>query len=521
MIQYGIANTMTVTNNMFLEKHLYIGNNTIDTDIKVSNLATQYKTINHGLVDSKKFIPLDNGLYHTTVSDLTVGDIIEIAKYFDLVALLDQPKNEWSHSKLLFTSYNLMRELEKAGHKIKFKDNKNIVSFSNFEQLLKTNKSFCIYPWINVVLEDNKNTKICARSSYDMSEIDNIKNWQHNPRRLEIKNKMLAGEKLTEICKTCYNYENVGAESYRQFETKEWVNHLDIETLDDLKKIKEPYYYEIRLSNKCNVMCRGCQPRYSHLIDKESKKFNISPLFPQKPISYGTLDVIQINSLTNKHRVYLTGGEPSIMTDVYRFMQQCIDKGKTDFNLTMSTNGEKFSSKFLRLSEKFSNMNFSFSLDGFGRVNDYWRWGTHWENIITNMKTCENMGHSININCVPGIYNVTNLHLLYEFLDNEFPDTSVYIQYSYTPIQSAFNHPDHDMVISSMEKCKKTKVYQSNGKTNKTGIDALYDHYIKKPQTNIQHLKEFFEYNDKLDHARNSKLGDYIPELEACRKYIY
>jgi hypothetical protein len=32
-------------------------------------------------------------------------------------------------------------------------------------------------------------------------------------------------------------------------------------------------------------------------------------------------------------------------------------------------------------------------------------------------------------------------------------------------------------------------------------------------------LKDFFDYNDQLDRARGTRLGDYIPELEAARKF--
>ena len=60
-----------------------------------------------------------------------------------------------------------------------------------------------------------------------------------------------------------------------EFETKEWLSKLGISSLEDLEKIDRPYYYEIRLSNKCNLMCRSCKPEHSHLIDKEYKKFKI------------------------------------------------------------------------------------------------------------------------------------------------------------------------------------------------------------------------------------------------------
>jgi hypothetical protein len=63
-------------------------------------------------------------------------------------------------------------------------------------------------------------------------------------------------------------------------------------------------------------------------------------------------------------------------------------------------------------------------------------------------------------------------------------------------------------------------MYQSNGKSCKSGIDGLYQHYSSNPTFNVKHLKMFFDYNDQLDRARGVKLADYIPELEDCRKYI-
>ena len=121
---------------------------------------------------------------------------------------------------------------------------------------------------------------------------------------------------------------------------------------------------------------------------------------------------------------------------------------------------------------------------------------------------------------VPGIYNITNLHLLYEFLDQEFPSVSIYLQLNYIQEQSPFNHPNTDLAIYSLERCKQTSVYYSNGKSNKTGIDSLYEHYKTNPKCNTELLKKFFKNNDQLDLARGSKLGDYIPELEAVRYLV-
>ena len=62
-------------------------------------------------------------------------------------------------------------------------------------------------------------------------------------------------------------------------------------------------------------------------------------------------------------------------------------------------------------------------------------------------------------------------------------------------------------------------VRNSNGKSCKSGIDSIYNHYINNPVCDVASLKDFFAYNDQLDRARGTKLIDFIPELEAARKY--
>jgi threonyl-tRNA synthetase len=110
--------------------------------------------------------------------------------------------------------------------------------------------------------------------------------------------------------------------------------------------------------------------------------------------------------------------------------------------------------------------------------------------------------------------------LLYEFLDKEFPFTTVYLQLNYEKNQSAMNHPDAEMVVKSMERCMQTGIYYSDGKSNKTAIDSLHSYYSNSPECNLVDLKDFFEYMDTLDAIRGVRLKDYIPELEDCRRFI-
>jgi sulfatase maturation enzyme AslB (radical SAM superfamily) len=501
---------------------LFLGNNDQSTDLEVTRLAHTHNTHNHGLISDAEFVPKQPGFWHTSVADISWGGMLQLAARFDSIIMLDQPQNEWSHWKCMLATCRIMLSLETSGKHTVFRDNNNTKKVLYWIDLVyKKNKSFCIYPWINLNNEGTQ-TKLCARDKGTVTQIDKILDWSKDPAYNKVRQAMINGESLPEHCQVCYDYENKGMESYRQFETVDWVTQLQLADTDDLAGITRPHFYEVSTGNHCNIKCRGCTPVYSKPIQIEAKKFRISPPIPFASASkVYSLDLIDIDTLDSNSSVYFQGGEPTIMPEVSKFMQQCIEKKRTDFFLTMCTNGVKITRRFLDLVAYFSNVNFSFSMDGFDRVNDYWRWGSQWQQVVDNAHRVHSLGHNVSINTVPGIYNVTNLHLLFEFLDREFPFTAVYMQVNHLPWQSAYNHPIKDLVIESMLKCQQTSIYHSNGKSCKTSIDSILSHYNNDPVCDFEHLKNFFDYNDQLDRARGSTLADYIPELELARTYLH
>lgn len=506
----------------FNGKVLFLGSNDETTDQMVSDFAQEFNTVNYGLITDPHFVPENTGYYHTTVTDIPLGNLLKISQAFDTVVMLDQPQSQWSHWKCMQSTFKLMEKLQEGGKHTIFRENKNVKKLEYWSNLVfKENKSFCIYPWINHH-QQGKNLHLCPRSSPVITTIDKIQSWATDPDYSSIRNRMLQGELLPDHCNICYDqYEKQGVESYRQFETLDWVTKLDLDSTDDLINLQRPYFYEVHTGNHCNIKCRGCQPAYSAPIGAELKKFNIktSPMLMWQPAG-PSIDSIDIDTLDKKTSVYLQGGEPTIMPEVLEFLKQCVEKNKTDFFLTMCTNGVKISEEFLQVISNFSDTNFSFSLDGYSQINDYWRSGSKWHKVIDNLRLLQSQGHSISINTVPGIYNVTNLHLLLEFLDRELPFITVYMQLNFLPWQSAFNHPLTDLVIESMQKCMETSIYHSNGKSCKGSIDSIYAHYSGNPECNLKDLKDFFDYNDQLDQVRGTKLKDYIPELELARTYI-
>jgi hypothetical protein len=233
-----------------------------------------------------------------------------------------------------------------------------------------------------------------------------------------------------------------------------------------------------------------------------------------------SIDQINIETLTKDHLVYLTGGEPMIMSETYKFMRRCIDLGKTDFSLTLGPNGMSLNDTFIELASHFKNgVHFSISIDGYGKVNDYVRWKSNFDQIMSNCYKLQSLGHMLSWNHVPTIWGIHKTHELFEHLSEKFPKVSLYLQYNRVDLHSAFSSPLIDETLKSLERTKETTLYFSDGKDCKSGIDSFYEHY-KNYKLDKTHLEKFFTWNDAMDQARNIKLADYIPDLDNCRKLL-
>ena len=498
---------------MFKEKILCLGDNSESTDQLVSDLANAGHTINRGLVSDPDFYPIAPGYYHTTVVDLIPGEIVKLADNFDVVMLLDQDPETWTDPILYSASQHVLKSIEERNKTVVIQSNKQHkeTSTSFFQSLVETNKSFCLFPWIECLSRDNKNTLLCSRSWIPVEKIDQVGDWQTNPKYSEIRNKMIAGEQLPEHCEDCYQIESTGGESARIYDTVLWATKLGLKSLDDLKTITSPVYHEVRASNRCNLMCRSCAPQDSNLIDREYRTLNIDTGRPALP-SYPGFDRVNLPSL---RRLYVAGGEPSVIPEVHDFLERCIRENCTDFEFSINTNAAKITDKFLELCSPFTKLNFTVSLDGVGLVNDYIRWPSKFGEIVKNTHRFQEQGHKVSFIDVVSIYNIASLGQLLEFQDSEFSGCPVQIQFGITKDDalSAYNYPNNQEALESLSQCKRTNTYLNYSRGTKSIVDQLYDHYAVDPQFDIVKLKKFIEFNDKLDGSRKHKLEDYIPRL--------
>jgi MoaA/NifB/PqqE/SkfB family radical SAM enzyme len=503
---------------MFNKKILCIGNETQNTDDLVSVLAANNMTVNHGLVADSKFCPIDPGYYHTSIVDVSPGDIVvDLAQQFDSIVMLDQGIDDYPHWKSFVNTFRLMIDLEKKQFKTEFRNNENNKTIIYWHDLFRSNKSLCALPFVNLI-NDYGSAVMCMKCPDPVTKIESITDWSTDPAFAPIRNNMLAGIRMPNKCSICYEREELSGESARQFESLEWVMDLRLTNKLDLKNIKYPVSYEIRPSNKCNIMCRMCDDKHSHLIEEENKKLGI-------PVTTDTwkfqdFPYDKINFDTAK-RIYWAGGEPTIFPEFYDFLRRCIKQNQTNFDLNIGTNAQKLSDRLLDLLKEFPRVTFSVSIDGYQKINDYVRWGSNFDIIKDNCYRIQEQGHVLAFQTVISLYNATRVHEIYEFYDREFPGCNTLVQPAgdMSSYLGPWHNPLRKQVLDSMYRCKETKVYYNCGRNTNHIIDEIVDRF-ENYDCNLNILTKFFEYNDQLDQARGSQLGEYIPELEQARALL-
>lgn len=489
---------------------LCVGNNTEDTDTKTRKLAANANIVCYGLLSELDGdIPAlkNEGYYHTSVYDLEKSKLLDLARNFDHVIVLDQPKECYSHPTAFYNTVCIAEEISEFTA-VTFLDPSYKHAIGFFKELVLKNKSFCIFPFIELLV-NNEHTTVCCRSNTPITNIKDLKDFKTDTNYQSIRQKMLSGDPLPNHCSSCYKLENLGIDSPRIIETVEWANRLDLNNVNDLLDLNTPVYYEVRPSNKCNLQCRMCGPSSSHLIAKEYKKIGLISII--KPTKYEDFYFINTDQIK---KLYVSGGEPSISKELHQFLDKCIDSNNTNFEFVINTNAVKFSQTFKNKISKFSNCQFIISIDGYNELNYYIRWPSNWDSIINNVQYLIDHKHYITFNVTITIYNIARLYQLLEFFDNKFPSIIVHAQLNsdQSTLFDPLNFPNKKLVINNLSKVRSLNCYK-NDQSLQTIIDSLIQFYKESYVFDAEKFNKFLEFNTRLDASRNVKLIDYMPEL--------
>lgn len=436
------------------------------------------------------------GVYHTSVYDCNLKNLLEITNVS--FVYLDDAANEYADEYDFYNTGMFVSQANSQGFYVEYSDE----SYKNeFYNVIASNKAICIMPWIAIHKTNWGDNSCCIQTSFEPIEV--------------IKNKMLAGEEHN-TCSTCYNQEKQNAVSLRLTSSAYWSQRLNIKNLNDLSAQKDIKYFDLRLSNKCNAMCRSCGPGSSNLIDKE---YHILGFIPER-IGTTSTHFITNEQILSASRLYFAGGEPLVHEDFLTTLEYLKKENNLDMDIFVNTNASVIPERMIDAVKDFTDIKFVISTDGIGNQLTYIRWPIKWGKFSENVEVLNQLAKTkLHFNVVISIYNIARCYETFKWITDNYPKASIDATVLVDPyIQQPKFFPNKTLALENIQKMKTLHLYE-NDKVFASKVRMLEQQLL---ETNIDTatLKKFFEFNDALDKSRNAYLKDFIPELEECRKYV-
>lgn len=263
---------------------------------------------------------------------------------------------------------------------------------------LAAGNTFCVLPWIENFTNTRGQRRFCCWST----------TLEDNQADL-IREKIWAGQQVSQ-CTSCYKLEEKKVISPRQQESALWLKDPEIREYFNSTSCPtyKPVFFDIRLSNKCNLACIGCNPNDSSLWAKE--------LELSDPVKTNNIDVDQI--LQSK-KVYIAGGEPFLIDKCIDIIN-LISNNNPNIELVINTNLTSFPEETFNAIKKIKNTSIIVSLDSYGTVNEYHRYPMKWNKFLQNLDVLKDTGASISFNTVVdavSVFGFDQIHLLEDYVD--------------------------------------------------------------------------------------------------------
>ena len=263
-------------------------------------------------------------------------------------------------------------------------------------------KNLCVLPFIHTLILPDGDINLCCNAKIEdgmPSVTDNLDNILNNPRHIEIRKQMLAGDK-PKACSQCWTNESMGVKSYRQKNNFTYMKYFPkvLLTNKDTGEINAGVkYFDVRFNNTCNYKCVMCSSSFSSLWASDEKKLipiiSDGPLkheMTQRTVLYNKesfkwskdIEIVQsiIKSAPSLNRIHFAGGEP-LLSEHHTFLIQELIKLDLAKNLFLSynTNGELIDDNLLSLWSHFKQVKIFYSVDNIGDRNNYIRFPSVWK----------------------------------------------------------------------------------------------------------------------------------------------
>ena len=390
---------------------------------------------------------------------------------------------------------------------------------------LTENEAFCIYPWTHIHAYPDSTVHLCCMSDMDMplgtlkeATLENI--W-HGEKMQSIRQDMLAGKKLKE-CSKCYEQDRNGFMSGRVSANKHFGHHIKkASTIDpDFKVI----YWDVRFSNLCNFRCRTCGPLFSSNWYQDYEKLHGSKPDHSKVIHCG--DTKDFYREAKRHmpyveQIYFAGGEPLMMVEHWKIIEELIRLERFDVKLIYNTNFSELKFKkqdVLEMWKLFKSVSIGASLDGMGPRAEYIRKETVWDQTERNrermLEICPNV--DFYISCTLSILNSFHMPDFHrDWMDKGLINAQDFnINILMNPPHYRIDNLPNNLKEKLVAKYKEHIEYirPLDGLQRATNGYESAINFINQP-ANEQLLQDFLKLTAQVDAIRDENFKETFPEL--------
>lgn len=367
-----------------------------------------------------------------------------------------------------------------------------------------TNRHFCPMPWTGLMYNFDGRVKNCIRSAGTIGNIkDNtIEEILLGPTNVT-KQTNIVNNQPAEGCQTCYELEH-GKQGFdiisdRIFYIREFKRtplgtyqpkNFDLQTID------------VRWTNLCNFACVYCGSDFSSKWASELGKKIEQPTEQQQKDFY---DYIYKHASNLKH-VYLAGGEPLLMKENLKLLQEL----NPEVNLRINTNLSKVDTGVFDAVCQFKNVHWTVSVETIEEEFEYIRFGGRWPDFVDNLNTIRQLDHRISFNMLWFLLNYDSIFGCVDYLkDLGFHNNSFIIGALLTPDHLNIRHLP-ETVLNLLKSKLQSRINENPGYLLEDSYKNML-HYISQPIE--RNLANSFDQLAVMDQRRGIDSREIFTEL--------
>lgn len=376
-------------------------------------------------------------------------------------------------------------------------------------------KTWCPQVLTGLSLQSSGMAPCCEFSGYKKIQANSIQEYKESSVFRNLLESMNKGEWYS-ACHICKEREENGQQSQR---LKEVVNqshslgmdesNIDFDKFYKLYKSDQYLWLNLQPTNKCNQACIMCGPGASSKIEEEIKQNFSNHWFGHLPYFHVYKDISKLAQHRHpKGRIYLSGGEPSIMKEVINYLDSI--QNPHEVQIDFNSNFQSWNPKFWEILSRFKRLNILASIDGIGEISEYHRYLSKWNIVERNVLKVKNMLPQADLRINPAwtMFNIWKLSDLAAWCQKHEINSLIGNIVMNKELTIANVHPDYRQVLKDIF----NNSYWATDKRVNKEMEELNYTVDNSKFTTINFIK-LCGFVEKIDKLRNTNYSKIFPEL--------